>query len=287
MVDFVKFEWNCDNPSLLLKNDHLEFKAFLKLKTKDIVPYYFAEYRNLKFKYYGNSKQSSGYRITIEGSLHKYFNNGEHNFNDFGKLELFCVIVDLFLKFNISPSDCIIKQIELGVNITPPNKTSVILQNCLMYKNKEIKSYSVAEEGEYKQAILQRYIVKLYDKKQQYKDLRYNLIDEIMRFEVKFTRMVDFHKKGIYSFMDLLKYGLEKFVNLLKNTWNDVLYYETEIFEKTKYKFKYSNINYWKDLEKSNYYYHKNNMESLIKIDSRSIKNKIEVLIESKVNQLF
>ena len=42
-----------------------------------------AFYKGLEFKIYDITKSTPYNRITIEGSLHKYWNNGAHNFNDF------------------------------------------------------------------------------------------------------------------------------------------------------------------------------------------------------------
>ena len=54
-----------------------------------------AFYKGLEFKIYDITKLTAYNRITIEGSLHKYWNSGAHNFNDFNISSIMDVQKDL------------------------------------------------------------------------------------------------------------------------------------------------------------------------------------------------
>jgi hypothetical protein len=59
--------------------------------------------------------------ITLSGSLHKYWNSGAHNYNDFNS-EAFYGFERLKEKFKYR--QCILKCLEIGINIIPPIPTN-------------------------------------------------------------------------------------------------------------------------------------------------------------------
>ena len=61
----------------------LEFQNLLNTTTGELSIKSNAFYRGLEFKIYDITEKTPYKRLTIEGSLHKYWNNGAHNFNDF------------------------------------------------------------------------------------------------------------------------------------------------------------------------------------------------------------
>ena len=112
----------------LESNYLLEFSNKVNVKTGELGVYLNAFYRGLEFKIYESTETHPNRRATIEGSLHKYWNNGAHNFNDFGINEMQEVIVDIENKFCISSENCVLKSLEIGVNIDPPIKTKTVLK---------------------------------------------------------------------------------------------------------------------------------------------------------------
>lgn len=80
----------------------------------------------LEFKYQGNKYRANYNGLIIDrythtckvsGSIHKYFNNGEHNYNDFSLSDYKKAICDLGKVLNINPEVIKINKIEAGVNI--------------------------------------------------------------------------------------------------------------------------------------------------------------------------
>lgn len=140
MIDFVKFDLIDMDSNLLLENPYLHFKDIVETKTGEIGKYQQAIYHGLKFKIYHTIKvlKQKG-RITLEGSLHKYWNKGKHNFNDFGITELYSVIKEIEQKFKINPSNCEIKQLEIGMNLIVNYKIPTFLSYCIMHKKSLFK----------------------------------------------------------------------------------------------------------------------------------------------------
>ena len=87
MVDFVKLVIPPRCVNSLLSNSYLEFKQEYNEATCELTPKHTAEYKNMVFIIYDNSDYAE-----LRGSLHKYYNEGFHNANDFGLNELLCVV---------------------------------------------------------------------------------------------------------------------------------------------------------------------------------------------------
>jgi len=248
-----------------------------------------AFYKGLDFKIYDITKLTPCNRITIEGSLHKYWNNGAHNFNDFNISAIMYVQKDLKDKFNIDFVNCILRQLEIGINILPPEITKKILRYCLLHKTSELKSVFTKDEGNYKQTKNQRHFVKLYDKRTHYVNKGFEIDTEIFRIEKKWSKMVELNDSGIYTLNDLIKHDLLNFKSDLLNLWNDVLFYDWQSLKGLKHNVSYSNVNYWLELKETNYNnfkYHRNNLNNLIKKQPNNLKKQIAVLISNQVDLL-
>ena len=287
-------------PSILENNPLLDFYDTINLTTGEmktinrngnkVTPSKNASYKGLEFKIYDTGT------ITISGSLHKYWNNGVHNYNDFDNNAVLFVLNDLKAKFNIDPSKCILKCLEIGVNITPPIPTNEILDNCLMHKTKPFEYQKNSDEGKYKQVQHSQYIIKIYNKALHYKSKGFDVKTEIMRFEIKYTKMQKLNAKGIFSLQDLINYGLHNFKVEVLNEWQNVLFYDNTIqidHLTTKLRravLEYSNPNYWTGLlsnkQTKNYTYHKNQLKKIIENDSNKIQDLIAEIMSKKIDFL-
>ncbi|MCM8568873.1 hypothetical protein NE848_05760 [Gramella jeungdoensis] len=286
MIDFIKYELNNVNPDTLEGSRYLDFHSKVNTKTGELGTFINAYYRGLEFKIFEPTSANPIRRITVEGSLHKYWNKGAHNFNDFGIVEVKEVISDLQKKFLIKPENCILKQLEIGVNIKPPEKTKTILKHCLIHKTDRLKWIFTHDEGNYIQAKYQQYILKIYDKKQHYKNRGFNIEDEVLRIEIKYTKMPYLKSKGIMTIADLLKYSLYNFTPELIKQWHKVIFYDFKALPGTQYEQTYSNPNYWENLNYENFKYHRKNLNNIIKAHPENIKFQIAKLIKSKAEFL-
>ena len=289
LIDFVKVELINSDTTYFEQHPLLEFQNVVNTKTGELSIKSNAFYKGLEFKLYDVTEKTYYKRLTIEGSLHKYWNKGAHNFNDFGINEIAQVRANLKEIFNIDFENCILRQLEIGVNILPPVPTKKLLRHCLLHKTNELKSIYTKDEGNYIQTKNQRHFIKLYDKRTHYQNKGFDIDSDIFRIEKKYSKMVELNNKGIYNLNDLLEHDLRGFKGDLLKLWNSVLFYDWTILDDTKYMNTYSNVNYWLDLAENNYSnfkYHKRNLNNIVSKNPQNIKKQIAELISNKVELL-
>jgi hypothetical protein len=294
LVDFIKIIIKELNPSILEANPLLDFYDNLNTSTGEIkttnrhgnkiTPYKNAFYNSLEFRIYDTGL------VTLAGSLHKYWNLGAHNYNDFNLEAFKWVLKDLNTKFGIEPENCILKCLEIGVNIIPPIPTNHILDYCFLHKTKPFEYQKNSDEGKYKQVQHSQYIIKIYNKALHYKRTFTDIKTEIMRFEIKYTKMQKLNEHGIYNLNDLLNYGLHNFKNELLNEFNNILFYDTSIRSKSKSLTNYKNPLYWIELLANNknelFKHHRKNLKNLTSQTSDKIQFQITEMMSKKIDFL-
>jgi len=289
MIDFVKFKLTNASIAQFEANPYLEFKTIISTQTGEISKFKSAYYKGLKFTIiepFGDERKKS--MITLEGSLHKFWNNGKHNYNDFGMKEIKEVQHELKQKFNVEFKTCILKQLEIGLNIIPSYNIKTILASCIMHKTKRFKSLYVKDEGEYIQVYHQQYIVKIYNKSKHYTKQGYDIKDKILRFELKFNRMNLLHKINVYTLEDLVySLGFAHGLYLLRQEWKNVLFYDFKIFTNSKYENIYSNPIYWENLNYGRFKYHRKNLDNIVNKNCNSVKKSIDNDFTKKFKILF
>ena len=211
--------------------------------------------------------------ITLSGSIHKYFNKGLHNHNQFTNSNYLEALKRLKEDFEVMPKNLHILTLEYGANIKPPIKTKLILDSILMHRHTEYEDKINNIRGHYKKFKHDKYIIKAYDKAKQY-----NLKDELFRLEIKETNWSEHRtKKGIKTLDDFNKSDKSYFVNNLIQKWNQIILYDPTInIEKWN---KYSNINFWRNISKKQKSKHVKKLNNLIHTQSQNIKLKISILV--------
>ena len=224
----------------------------IKQKEGTVKPELTAKYKNLLFEIYRN-----GF-ICVKGSLHVYFNNGEHNHNDFTIDNFIWVLKDLQLRFGIIPAKTSIRHLEFGLNIDELiYPTPRIIQNLMFQagKGKEPMIFKYEKQktkSEFKTTERDEYTLKVYDK-----SLHYGLNSNILRFECKAHVGSSLKSIGIHYLSDLLNPDIR--VNLgqrLISLWDEVVLNDwtirtDELSSKDQIKLKdWKNANYWIDLHK-------------------------------------
>ena len=247
-------------------------------------PYKNAFYNGLEFKIYETGL------ITLSGSLHKYWNSGAQNYNDFNSEAFLWVLNDLKEKFKIRPEQCILKCLEIGINIIPPIPTNQFLNYCFLHKTKPFKDLDCNDEGEYRQVKHSQYIIKIYNKAQHYISKGFDIKGEIMRFEIKYTKMQKLKERGIYNLQDLANYGLHNFKNELLNEFNNILFYDNTIQSKSRSISNYKNPIYWNELinkkPKDLFNYHRNHLRKLTSTTSQKIQFQTSEIMCKKIDFL-
>ncbi len=293
MIDFIKIINKELNPAILEANPLLEFFDNINLSTgeikttnrtgQQITPYKNAFYNGLEFRIYDTGL------ITLSGSLHKYWNSGAHNYNDFNFEAFLGTLRDLKRKFNITPEQCILKCLEIGINIIPPIPTNQLLDYCFLHKTKPFEYQKNSDEGKYKQVQHEQYIIKIYNKALHYKK-NFEIETEIMRFEIKYTKMQKLNERGIFTLQDLANYGLHNFKDALLTEFNNILFYDNTIQSKSRSISNYKNPLYWIELlskpTKTNYYKHKGILKNLTSYNSDKIQLKTTEIMSKKIDFL-
>jgi hypothetical protein len=278
MVDFVKF--TVRNFKEITTNPLLDFREKMNTETGQTEKYKEATYKGLKFVI-----KDTGYLI-VTGSLHKYYNEGDHNHNDFSFTMLQLVIEDLVSKFHFNVNDCYINNIEFGVNIKPVVDTQLILQGLLTHKN---IGFDTHKKGHYKQAQHKQYFVKVYDKAKQY-----GLSELLIRYELKFVKMERLKIFDIITLSDLQQnHWIDPIKKVLLMEWNEILLFDKSINidELNKKKqlqlHKWNDSSHWMKLDKSKRYRELKEYKSYVNLHSDLIQEKLSKVIGDKWIDLY
>lgn len=282
-IDFIKAELTKVNKRYLLENPLLNFTRPFNEDTSELITNEnvsgktkqiprIAKYKNLTFKVY-----ESGL-ILIHGSIHKYFNQGFHNFNDFTHENYLTALKQLEIDFGIKPENIRIQTLEYGINITPPIDTNTILKYCFVHGRTKLTEPISYLTGRYKQANYQKFVFKLYNKKLQYEKV-FTIEAEILRIEIKQTNWTEYRAKGIFTLADFNNFDKVLFVKDLIKQWERVIYYNPDEVCKDS---EYRNSLFWlKFKNKSSLYsYHKKRLREIYPVDFDTQKRVSEIIIE-------
>lgn len=118
MIDGVHFEIPAET---IMQSDILEFRSNGDRHR--------AKYNGLILDRYTQS-------CKVNGSMHKYFNNGVHNYNDFTLSNYITALNDLSRVLNIAPEFIRIGRVEIGVNIDLDVDVNEFLSSVFMLEYK-------------------------------------------------------------------------------------------------------------------------------------------------------
>jgi hypothetical protein len=210
------------DPENLIKNPFLTELLDTTVHNSDgVIKRGFAVYMGMKFNITYN-------KVRLQGSLHKYRNEGRHNYDDFTSSEVAKVVQELQERFEIDIYKTFLNNVEFGVNVVLPFGVHVVLDNLITYKGKHFERF-VDKGISYYQCKLSKFIIKCYNKGKQY-----NLPDNVLRFEIKVTAMQYLETKGIKLryLSDLLNMDIyEPLGNTLTEVFEEILFGDNTINE--------------------------------------------------------
>lgn len=164
--------------------------------------------------------------VKLKGSLHKHAQGGT-NYKDFTFPDIQRVIEELVNTFQFDPKEAFLNFIEIGVNIEVKTDPTNLIKNFLLYRNNEFETLPVTGKGFGRKCELQQMTIKVYNK-----SLQYGLTSNLLRFEVKVTRMEFLKQYGIDSLtMDDLR-GQDiyhKLLRMLIDVFNRILLFNPDI----------------------------------------------------------
>jgi hypothetical protein len=203
MIDGVKIECNYLPSEKWPQNELLLFKRLFFERTGEIPPdTRHAVYNGLKFKITPSQNHPEKQYQNIEGSLHRYFNKGGTNANDYSFAQLKDTIEDLAASFDIDPEKSILRNLEFGINIELPIKADQFLKYIISTPTKRFTDLSINKLKVGKVCAKHEYLLKIYNKGKQ----EGSPIDNLIRLEIKVKKMRYIQTKcNIITLADLLK----------------------------------------------------------------------------------
>ena len=229
MIDYVNLRIPNKEYKKLMSHPQLEWTVRVNEQTGEIYSNSkIAYYKGMKFLY----KTGKGEHIQLQGSIHKHYQNG-YNHQDYSFSDVIYTIIGLCETFDLDPYEMVIKAIEFGLNVvTPFNHWKFIMDGVLCYKYRPFQKM----ESKRKKTVgikrgLQQIELKMYSKKYQYQ-----LPDNVMRWEVHFSKQQPLKKFGISSWGDVLdSTKLLSVMKYIQDVFKDILVYEPNIrFDKLK-----------------------------------------------------
>lgn len=243
MIDGVKIDVLPSNGCKWFDNKLLDFFTYTNTSTGELLDgTLVAKYRGLKFYITKSIKYDNCTYFSVRGSLHKYFNNGKHNANDFTFENLQTVIQELQDKFNIDPLTSTLHNVEFGVNINTPVPVKEVLKNLVCCGSYTFGTLKIEGVTVGKKIDKQTSSIKIYDKGKQYK----KEVSNLARFEIAVRKMVFLKSYSINKLSDLQNINkVEPLGQLLSAYWKDVIYYDKVVNWKQLTEFERKKILYY------------------------------------------
>lgn len=136
----------------------------------------------------------------IRGSFHKVHHLGT-NWQDYTFTQFLETVAALCDAFGLHPAGLFIATVEVGVNIVPSIPTRDVLRAIVLHKT---KAPTPMHQGHGIEITHAAFKFKVYDKAAQHSD---HVPGELLRFEVKATRMRPLQPLGVRTVADLLEHA--------------------------------------------------------------------------------
>lgn len=154
-------------------------------------------------------KQAEGYKLTVRGSLHKFFHT--HNKGKFTGQEVLASIQGMLDLFEINPTAATIQNIEVGINLPFHQPVYIYLNSNLLYhKKKERREFE--QKGIGFSFLHEDYVIKTYEKD------RY-----ILRVEVKYKTKGKLNQFGISNVENLQQTSINLLADSVVTEWKEVI----------------------------------------------------------------
>ncbi len=258
MIDYTKIYLINIDVNRLLKLECLDFKIEVSTSTGEVSTTQVATYNHCKITVKVNTIDKTKPHVYFTGSIHKLYNqlnnvyapnyNSKmpykgYNGNQFNLNDIIETKLHLKQLFDCNASQMVFENIEFGINTILDFKPKLFLKGLLFHINKE---FQFELDGNNSQCIHNRFIFKIYNKSYQY-----NLVENVLRVELKIKKMIELKNLNIKTFADINENALNKVKDLLLKRFDEVVYYDYTIRESelsnTNLKLikLYSNVKYW------------------------------------------
>lgn len=236
-----------NNPNLVFTQDvdtsTGEIKTRVSREGDILQPMQKAEYKGLTFEHYLKSDT-----VYFFGSLHIFWNDGQHNHNDFGQNEFSESLKRLQSELGIAPRNIRLQKLEYGVNICPPMETRDILDHCFQHRGVDKITGQQDEKGHFIEFRHTDYRIKVYDKAKQ------NFLShQLMRVEIhvkcwaKYSRLKGLNHLKIKDLNEFILTDKTSLVNDLLNKWSEIIFFDPT---NTDYYNAFNSPMYWRKLKR-------------------------------------
>ncbi|HXI01474.1 MAG TPA: hypothetical protein VNI52_14490 [Sphingobacteriaceae bacterium] len=229
-----------------------------------------ASYKGLDIRVYDSGT------VLIAGSLHYFFNEGLHNYNQFTISDLTHTLNKLQTELGINPNTARIQTLEFGVNLT--TDPTPFINSLVTHKTNQFNRFDIVNSNG-KQTLQKgrRCGLKVYDKGLQFRHLTDN---DILRFEYKCLKMELIRKEPVYL-ADLIKPDIiDRCGKLLDQAFKDLIIKEPVNLKdltgrEREFYLKGINPAYWNTLTKQRRYKNRIRFNRLLDVHSTDrIKDK-------------
>jgi len=292
LIDYVKILLsNIDTMRLLLLSN-LDFKTAISKQTGELGTKQIAKYHHCKITLFDSGL------LLFTGSIHKLYNslhnikapnykNGKemvekgYNGTQFTLGNILEVRAHLTKLFDCEPQQMQFQNIEFGINTEPSINPQDFIKGLLYQRGKQ---FEFRFNNCYAQAEHQRYLLKIYNKSNQY-----GMDKHTLRIETKEIKAESFSVTGIRTFADINTQTLENAKQLLLKRFDKVVYYDYTINKKGLTKRQkqslsnYSNPRYWfENISVKNRDYHKQILSENIQNHSSNLHQQVRAEIITK-----
>jgi len=301
MIDYISCNIIDRLPSEIIENSLLDFICPVNFSTGELNP---SNTNRTKFAYKRSKEvlraDLNGLTINIvnqkyinlDGSLHENYHG--NNYSQFYSIELHHSISEICNQLSIDANKTPLHNLEFGVNICLPFPVEYFLNAVLCCKGQEYEKKNFKGNGYLKKFVFNQYELKIYDKGKQY-----NLSENILRIEIKVTRMQYLISKGINVtyLSDLLNSTIQtQFKELLVKAFSTIVIHEKNVKDTiltTSEQRSYSQFKhqlYWRELWDTNQSQYRKRFkihyELMEKVGQKNLRNSILELITFTWNEL-
>lgn len=223
MIDGIKINCSYLHPDKWYQNEYLNYLDHSDKKTgEEVIKKQASSFQGLRFVVHESTDIQSPSFMEVAGSIHKYHNKGESNYNDFTHSNITETLTDLKKRFGIDPKKTRLRNLEFGVNIKLPITAQQFLKGVICMPDKAFGQMSIKSPSLGRVCQRAQYSLKIYDKGKQADTTDKDLI----RVELHVNKMQYLEKYGIKYLSDLEeKETLLLLGCILISTLNDVVYY--------------------------------------------------------------
>lgn len=263
MIDYVQLKVLGYDARSLIDHPLLAFQDYHDCDSHEVYGVAESTYKGLRFRVTPSNQ------LYVDGSLHKFHNAGIHNHDRFTYPDVVDTFKRLENEFDIDANDCLLENLEFGVNLRNLDRpVDDILNGLIAFKNQRFSDRKY-KYGTFKYVSFNHYDLKAYDKGKQ------NALDDPnMRLELKYKRTQKLRSiaPDCNTLADVVKpQNFYSISSHLTSTWNDVLLYDTSINSSNADFLRMCQGHYWETAsnwsnmaEKSKYYRERSRFKKML-----------------------